>query len=120
MTVQAMLRGESLGMSEGVPALVEHQGGMMMIEPGSGQQSDSWAQDVPAAMRTPSLEARQVGACRVLCAVCMHRARLHHARSLFTASLPAALLEASICDHSDPDCIRLNLRHSCCACPNLP
>ncbi len=70
--MQAMLRGESLGMSEGVPALVEHQGGMMMIEPGAAQQPDSWAQDVPAAMRTPSLEARQVGAC--LHTVCMHQA----------------------------------------------
>ena len=71
--MQAMLRGESLGMSEGVPALVEHQGGMMMIEPGAAQQPDSWAQDVPAAMRTPSLEARQVNAGFCLCS-CMQSA----------------------------------------------
>lgn len=60
VTLQAMLRGESLGMSEGAPALVEHQGSLMMIESGAAQQPDAWSQDVPAAMRTPSLEARQV------------------------------------------------------------
>ena len=32
----------------------------MLIEPGAAQQPDGWAQDIPAAMRTPSLEARQV------------------------------------------------------------
>ena len=87
--MQAMLRGESLGMSEGVPALVEHQGGMMMIEPGTGQQPDSWAQDVPAAMRTPSLEARQVGAGFLLHAVCMHQACGLRHLSLFFHSLSA-------------------------------
>lgn len=55
-----MLRGDSLAMSEGAPALVEHQRSLMMIEPGAAQQPDGWAQDIPAAMRTPSLEARQV------------------------------------------------------------
>lgn len=54
-----MLRGDSLAMSEGAPALVEHGGSLMMIEPGAGQPPEGWAQDVPAAMRTPSLEARQ-------------------------------------------------------------
>ena len=33
---------------------------MMMIEQGA-QQPEAWAQDNPVAMRTPSLEARQVG-----------------------------------------------------------
>jgi hypothetical protein len=54
-----MLRGESLAISEGAPALVEHGGNLMMIEPGAAQPPDGWPQDVPAAMRTPSLEARQ-------------------------------------------------------------
>ncbi len=64
--VQTMLRGDSLsmGLSEGVPAaLVEHGANMMMIEQGA-QQPEGWAQEVPVAMRTPSLEARQVGAPR--------------------------------------------------------
>ena len=56
-----MLRGESLGGMSETPALVEHQGSLMMIEPGAAQQPDAWSQDIPAAMRTPSLEARQVG-----------------------------------------------------------
>ena len=46
-------------MSEGAPALVEHGGSLMMIEPGAGPPPEGWAQDVSAAMRTPSLEACQ-------------------------------------------------------------
>ncbi len=62
-----MLRGDSLsmGLSEGpTAALVEHGANMMMIEQGA-QQPETWAQDIPVAMRTPSLEARQVGQPRV-------------------------------------------------------
>jgi hypothetical protein len=35
---------------------------MVMIEPGSQHNPEGWAQDIPAPMRTPSLEARQVRA----------------------------------------------------------
>ena len=58
-----MLRGDSLsmGLSEApAAALVEHGANIMMIEQGA-QQPEAWAQDIPVAMRTPSLEARQVG-----------------------------------------------------------
>lgn len=61
--MQAMLRGDSLsmGLSDApAAALVEHGANMMMIEQGA-QQPEAWAQDNPVAMRTPSLEARQVG-----------------------------------------------------------
>jgi len=55
-----MLRGDSLNISEAPPpALVEHGANMMMIEQGA-QPPEGWAQDIPVAMRTPSLEARQV------------------------------------------------------------
>lgn len=60
----SMLRGDSLALSEASPSLVDHGGNMVMIEPG-GQQ-ESWAQDIPAAMRTPSLEARQARAAALL------------------------------------------------------
>ncbi|CAL8460857.1 g388 [Coccomyxa elongata] len=65
---RSMLRGDSLsiGLSEGVPAaLVEHGANMMMIEQGA-QQPEGWAQDVPVAMRTPSLEARQAQAAAMM------------------------------------------------------
>ena len=61
-----MLRGDSLAMSEGAPALVEHGGGLMMIEPGMAPGQEGWAQDIPAAMRTPSLEARQARAAALM------------------------------------------------------
>ena len=55
-----MLRGDSLGMSEAPgPQLVERANSMVMIEPGAAPP-EAWAQDMPSAMRTPSLEARQV------------------------------------------------------------
>jgi hypothetical protein len=60
-----MLRGDSLALSEGPPALVDHGGSMLMIEPGGQHNPEGWAQDVPTAMRTPSLEARQVRDCHL-------------------------------------------------------
>ena len=58
---QSMLRGDSLGMTTEPPGpqLVERANSMVMIEPGAAPP-EAWAQDMPSAMRTPSLEARQV------------------------------------------------------------
>ena len=110
--MQAMLRGESLGgMSEAAPSLVEHQGSLMMIEPGAAQQPDAWSQDIPAAMRTPSLEARQAGplqralnpaSCRLQIIILAHVACVMQASS-WSSSVYSCLEGVHLCVHG-PDC----------------
>lgn len=90
-----MLRGDSLNISEAPPpALVEHGANIMMIEQGV-QPPEGWAQDIPVAMRTPSLEARQVAlpascCCFTTAQFCkelLHRPDAFHAHCVSASSL---------------------------------